>query len=260
MKENNLIGKKFGKLTAVANGKRNNGKYYVCKCDCGNIKEIYGGSLINGSTKSCGCLWEETNREWIENHTKYTNKQKDIYEIWTGMKQRCYNPRAFGYEYYGGKGVGVCKRWKDSFDNFYKDMGPRPSNKHSIDRIDNNTDYSPNNCRWANSKEQSRNKESNVILELNGERKTLTDWAKELNIKRHTLYSRKRRGLSDKEILTAVHREKKYPYNGKQLTLKEWSKEAGINLRLLRNRIYSQKWSIEKALGTKKRGYSNGKV
>ena len=99
------------------------------------------------------------------------------YEIWQGMRKRCTNPNTRAYKYYGGRGIKVCERWMDSFESFFADMGKRPSPTHSIDRIDNDKDYSPDNCRWATKTEQSRNQRRNHLLTLGGETLTLAEWA-----------------------------------------------------------------------------------
>lgn len=125
------------------------------------------------------------------------------YKIWGAMKERCGDPHNKRYERYGGRGIGITSRWlgKDGFPNFLKDMGPRPSRRHSIDRIDNNEDYSPENCRWATAKEQQRNRSSNRFLTVNGVRKTLVEWSEETGINYGTLKSRIYRGWSPEDAV-----------------------------------------------------------
>lgn len=123
------------------------------------------------------------------------------YQIWFDMKRRCNDPRIKRYKDYGGRGISVCDSWM-TFSNFIKDMGKRPSEKHSLDRIDNNKNYSPDNCRWATTKEQALNSRRNVFLTHNGISLTIYEWAEKLGLKYTTLYSRYKRGWSTERILT----------------------------------------------------------
>jgi len=125
----------------------------------------------------------------IHGHNRRGKTTKE-YRSWYHMKTRCYNKKRPYWKYYGGRGIKVCDRWKDSFVNFLSDMGNKPTSKHSLDRIDNNGDYSPDNCKWSTSKQQTRNKRSNIMIEYNGKIQCLNDWAKELEIKRTTLWMR----------------------------------------------------------------------
>jgi hypothetical protein len=169
-----LTGKTFNRLTVLAKGKiHNKRQYYMCQCTCGIITEVSANQLPNGKIKSCGCLD-------LERKTTHNMVYSREYQTWKHVIDRCTNPNNDGFAYYGGRGISVCESWK-KFENFYADMGPRPENT-SLDRIDNNGNYEPGNCRWATRAEQARNRSSNVMLTYNGKTQCQQDWAKEIGI------------------------------------------------------------------------------
>ncbi len=131
------------------------------------------------------------------------------YRIWLGMVGRCHNPQNCNWDGYGAQGIRVCKKWRKSFAAFLEDMGERPGYGWSIDRIDNDGDYTPNNCRWADSATQARNKSTNVVLTLRGKRLCIMDWALYLGVSPFTLYTRHRQGWDDVSILTIPIRNKR---------------------------------------------------
>jgi hypothetical protein len=155
----NLINQKIGRLTVIARdynttpAERKISAKWICQCECGNIVSYLSRDLSNKNhVISCGCA-----------HFKHGLYKTPEYNIWKGMKRRCYNKNYRQYKDYGGRGITICDRWLESFVNFYQDMGPRPNPNMNIERIDNNKGYEPSNCKWATTKEQNRNKNCNKI-------------------------------------------------------------------------------------------------
>lgn len=180
------------------------------------------------------------------------------------MIQRCTNPNHQNHSSYGGRGITICEEWFD-FCNFYRDMGDKPTQKHSIDRIDNNKGYYKENCRWATKSEQQNNRRDTVYLTLKGETKPVTIWSKELGVSATTLLGRVRNKWSEERILTEGKSLGKIfiTFNGKTQNLTDWSRELNINSETMRDR-YNSGWSNEKMLTTpvrKKAGVTfNGKT
>ncbi len=186
MRRLELTGQRFHLLTVVQRSATKPNQW-DCRCDCGTEWTVHGPSLVSGNTGSCGC-W---GRSILGKNTKtHGRRHTPEYESWASMIQRCTNPNNPSYPRWGGRGITVCRRWRQSFAAFDADMGPRPSLKHSIDRVDNHGNYTPKNCRWATPHEQSRNTSRNLILVLHGRAQILSDWARELNIGQSTLWRR----------------------------------------------------------------------
>lgn len=174
-----LTSQTFDRLTVIhlcGRTKRGTLKW-LCICTCGNHHIVIGGSLTAGRTKSCGCLIQET-RRMKGRSTTHGLIHTPEYRSWYHMKTRCYNDNSKSYKNYGGRGITVCERWLSSFENFFTDMGQRPSSIHSIERIDNDGNYSPQNCRWATPTEQARNCRNNRFITYKGKTKCLAEWAK----------------------------------------------------------------------------------
>lgn len=170
-------------------------KFVKCKCDCGKEVMVEVGS----TRKSCGCLLAEFSAK-IKKHGMSGPGKSSEYGIWIAMRQRCKNPKNKNFHHYGGRGITVCERW-DDFSNFIADMGPKPSNQHSLDRIDNNKGYSPENCRWSNKVEQMRNTRSCVMIPCFGKEMTATEWSHETGVPAGTIIARLKRGWSVKTAL-----------------------------------------------------------
>ena len=172
-----ILYKDFNMLTLIREIKKrdkNGGKYALYKCDCGKECEIRISSVKTGNTNSCGC-------------GRYSSKYGLIkkipeYRIWTDIKTRCYNKNHSSYSNYGGRGIKMCDRWLESFDNFFEDMGKRPSKKYTLDRINNDGNYEKYNCRWATQSQQCRNQRRNHLITHNNKTQTLIDWVEELNL------------------------------------------------------------------------------
>lgn len=168
--------------------------YFECICSCGKIKERNLKSILKGASTSCGCYGLEQRTKSIKKYFNNETKQKE-YRAWHQMKVRCYNSNRVQYKDYGGRGIKVCDRWLDSFNNFFEDMGKSPTPKHSLDRIDNNGNYEPTNCRWATKKQQSRNTSTVTLIEYKGEMVSLSERAKFEGIPPETVCRRYRMGI-----------------------------------------------------------------
>jgi len=197
----NLVGQKFNRLTVLSRAD-NKGKkvYWNCECECGNICTIRGFNLTSNKTKSCGCYNTDKIKERMTTCSGMTNTPE--WTAYHGMKDRCYNKNRKGYHRYGGRGITVCNRWLDSFNNFYEDMGNRPSDNHSLDRINNDKGYCKDNCRWADIDTQNNNLSTNVLFEINGEVLTITEgWKKYVpHLKRQQVCDRYYRGFTTNDI------------------------------------------------------------
>lgn len=176
----------FGRLTVLGAGGYIHGKYgWNCLCQCGNVVLVSTSDLTTGNRSSCGCLRKEISA--MKNYSHGLTDSAE-YKIWCRMKSRCYQENDVSYENYGGRGIQVCADWLDSFENFYRDMGPRPTKHHSIDRKNNNEGYSPENCRWATKVEQARNRRVTKMVTYKGETISLMDFAEMSGLSYFILY------------------------------------------------------------------------
>ena len=195
------IGKKYARLLVVRSVKIDGATKLECQCDCGNTSIASASMLISGRHKSCGCGIALSNiSRTTHGHTKRTGKSRE-YACWQAMKSRCYNSKLAYFEYYGARGIKICDRWLNSFEDFYADMGPRPSSRHSIDRRDNDGNYEPGNCHWAVKKQQMRNRRNTTMIEVNGENIPMRDAADRAGLPYSTVRFRMKKGLPEHLLL-----------------------------------------------------------
>lgn len=188
-----LTGQRFGRWSVVGEAPKKGGqRHWHCLCDCGNEKDVYVGSLSRGVSMSCGCQRdEETARRNFKHGVcdgYHTGTPPRTYNSWRNMKARCQNPKNHKYPIYGGRGITVCDNWQ-TFAGFYADMGDCPDD-HSIDRIDNDGNYEPGNCRWATVEQQMSNQSTNRMLNFDGKTQTLAQWSRDIGINPITISRR----------------------------------------------------------------------
>ena len=244
----NLVGETFGRLTVLEKQPESKIKLkWICQCDCGKRTIVLGGGLKSGNTRSCGCLKMEGGRDG-----KITHGQSDspTYKSWSDMKSRCNNPRKLDYPDYGGRGIQVCDRWMNSFSLFLADMGFRP-NGTTLDRIDVNGHYQPDNCRWATQKQQQRNKRNTRNVLFRGRSRSLAEWAEGLHLPYDVLRYRLNAGWTPEEAFTKPIRDLEdfLELDGVRKTKLQWCLEKGLTQNALLGRL-SRGWSIADALNT----------
>lgn len=202
-----LTGQRFGRWTVIdrTDDSRTGRTRWLCHCECGAEKNVQASSLLCGDSKSCGCF----NLEQIRtNSITHGGCNTQEYGIWCAMLRRCYNPAVREFPRYGGRGITVCPRWLHSFENFIRDMGPRPSAEHSIDRIKNEGPYSPRNCRWTDRFTQANNKRNNRMVLVEGHHVTLAEASRSTGIEYHVVFKRLRRGWSIERALSTPVRHR----------------------------------------------------
>lgn len=249
MKQSKLIGRRYGRLVVLSSVGPGTGRFQV-RCDCGTKKTVDGGNLASGDTRSCGCLNLELITKRRTTHGMYGHPYKGMY---AAMLARCNSPTNPAYALYGGRGVAVCDRWSGryGFPNFVEDMGRKPTPKHSLDRKDNEGNYSPENCRWATQKEQGNNTRVNRIIEVFGVAMTVSQAAEKYGLGYATLLRRLNVGASPDEAVTTPLRSTRYTieYKGSRKTIGEWAKLHGMKYELVRMRL-KRGWDIAEALET----------
>lgn len=227
-----LVGKRFKRLVVLErHPERNNldKVQWVCRCDCGNEVITYTGALTSHNTKSCGCWKLETSSANGKARKTHGLTKTPEYKTWSAMKERCYKEDSCNYFNYGGRGIKVCDRWLESFENFLADMGFRPGPEFSLDREDNDGHYEPGNCRWATIETQSNNRRTNEYYEFEGEQLTLSQIARKLKMSRATLEARIKRGMSPEEAFTRKFHKKYFELNGESTSIDQIAKHFNVN-------------------------------
>lgn len=208
-KLHDLTGQTFGKLIVIerAENDRRGNAQWLCRCECGNTKIVLGYQLTSGKTRSCGCL---------VGHAGTHHKTKTrLFNIWQSMKQRCNDVNSENYKNYGARGIRVCKEWQEKFENFESwAIANSYNNNLTIDRIDVNSDYYPENCRWVDMKTQQQNRTNNRLITINNETKCLAEWCRIYHISPNGVWVRTQKGI---DIVTAIitpSRLRRKRYNG----------------------------------------------
>lgn len=195
-----LTGQRYGKLTVIDRAENKSEKTrWLCKCDCGKTTVAYSNNLIRGKHTSCGCVRNERVANLNKSHGLSNTR---LFRIWKDVKRRCYKDTRPCYDNYGGRGILMCEEWKNDFQAFYEwSMANGYSDNLSIDRIDNNGNYEPLNCRWVDEKIQANNRRCIKPIEYNGEVHSVAEWAKIKDMKPSTLYYRLSEGWSIEKAL-----------------------------------------------------------
>lgn len=255
------MSEKYGRLTVVGtffehteSGKKK--KRVRCECDCGGKHVTCYYNLRRGNVTGCPSCSAAV-RAKSEGFTHWQSKKfreenpemHKVFSVWRGMIARCTNINNSHWHRYGGRGITVCERWIASFDNFISDMGMRPTPEHQIDRIDNDSGYSKENCRWASRKENARNKGMNRMLEINGELKCVSEWAEISGVHPDTALMRLNRGWSPKDAIFGSRHKRRYNTpDGEFKTLKEVQDFYGMSSSGVHSRFKSEsfpEWVIE---------------
>ncbi len=234
-----LAGKRFGRLVVVrrATGKDTHNAYWHCRCDCGRNAIVASSHLTHGDTSSCGCLNIERMHQQFRTHGETTKHSRE-YNAWCAMKDRCYNPNCRMYKCYGGRGITISDKWKNSFETFLHDMGRAPSG-YTLDRIDNDKGYSKDNCRWATYKENNNNRRDNLRITYKGETMTVSQWADRLEIKLTTLYQRLRKcKWSVERALNEPVQERLLTFQGSTRTATEWAHTLNVKPATIFTRVH----------------------
>ena len=210
MKKLNIIGEKYNKLLVIEEvEKQGKCRMFKCLCDCGKTTIVSMNNMRSCKIVSCGCHKRD---QTILRCTTHNQRHTHLYEIWKGIKQRCYNPKHRAYHNWGGRGIKVCDEWKDNFQAFYdwsyasgytfENHKQDEKRKLTLDRIDNDGNYEPSNCRWVTRKVQASNMRHTKLITINGETKCLAEWCRVLNIHRWTYANRIKKGMTPEEALT----------------------------------------------------------
>ena len=235
-------------ITILAKMASMNGKVvWQCRCPCGTEFQAAGTYLRSGKAHGCNQCSKKRVIRAITKHGAIGTRE---YVTYSAMKSCCYNPKDKRYDRYGGRGITICSRWMESFNNFLSDMGQKPSKEHSIERLEVDKGYEPGNCIWATLSEQANNRSNNTRIEINSVTKNLTQWSRETGVCRTVILRRMKRGLSG-EALVAQTKPTRITFNGITDSFAGWAKRTGIKASTLSQRITGYGWSVETALTTK---------
>lgn len=199
-----MIGKRFGRLTVVSGAMTTNRRRFNVICDCGRTSIVSMSNLKSGHTQSCGCLHKEA----LKKPRTHGMSKSSEYKSYHKMLERCYNPKDINYKNYGGREIRVCDRWLESFENFFADMGKKPTPKHSIERNETDGNYEPSNCRWATKLEQNRNRRRHAWFEHGGIKLIREDWAKVFQVAPSQINLQIKRGKTFDQIFNYYNNKK----------------------------------------------------
>ena len=254
-----LVGHRFGKLTVIEYlglRKRPDGRnntWFLCKCDCGNKCEKKGTQLNSGKVNSCGCLYKELAHKKPNYHGK---KHLKLYQVWCSFRHRCNIPTDEAYHNYGGRGIGYAPEWDNylTFEKWALENGYQQDVGLTLERIDVNKGYTPENCCWADRKRQSNNKRNNLYFAIDGVTHTLAEWCEIYNVPYARVDARiNTLGWSFEDALFKGRRYSIYTitYKGETKTTKEWAKLTGLSTDIIRNRLKNG-WTPEEIIETPK--------
>lgn len=248
-----MAGMRFGQVVALHDvGRCGSGdRKWLFRCDCGTEFAANGYAVRSGKVTTCPACSAQRSREASLRHGMTESAE---FKIWTGILTRTTNENASAYPDYGGRGIRVCDRWRNSFEAFFADMGPRPSPEHSVERSDNDGHYEPSNCYWATREQQGRNKRNNIRVTIDGVTRTLVEWAEHAGLSYDTLYQRHLSGRAGRQLLVAgpdlirPKRQGSIEFNGVVDTYDGWSKRTGIKPSTIAMRISHYGWPVARAL------------
>lgn len=207
-----LTGKTYGRLTVLEAGKRKNRRqYWLCQCECGNNKEIRSDQLTGGITRSCGCLKkEQEDKNLVTRHYKHKLSKTRLYKTYYGMKERCYNPNHDSYQRYGGRGIKICDEWLNDVEKFLEwGLNNGYDDNLFIDRIDNDGNYKPSNCRWVDEYEQSNNRSSSIYTKVDNEFLTIAEIARKYGFEYETIRARYHKGDREDKLIRPLKYSRK---------------------------------------------------
>lgn len=199
-----MQGERFGRLVVMSEAARRGKQHFNVICDCGKEAVVSVTNLKSGHTKSCGCLHKEALTKPRTHGMSKTSEYKSYHK----MLERCYNPNDINYKNYGGRGIVVCERWRESFENFFTDLGKKPTPKHSLERSKTDGNYEPSNCRWATRLEQNRNRRRHAWFEYNGIKLIREDWAKVFQVAPSQINLQIKRGKTFNQIFEYYNNKK----------------------------------------------------